>query len=161
MSKTKKQHKSKLHELLSDDLFRVKSKIDAVKNIFFDCHSDSKTAYDRRCLDALVHDISASDLLDAILEAIPDGYNGFNIQKIERILEVLLGELPDDPTSADIQIHKILRDYKLSFGRESSPVLYIRFKERIWIEKLKELEQASGADEFSIEDNGVIRIWWD
>lgn len=145
-----------LHALISLDFCRDSYGIKAVQNIFDDCHNEKECEVEVRCLKAIVPDISAADLLEAVKTAIPSGYNGFNLSKVEAVVRVLLGDVTNQE-----EARKILRRYEFSFGRESSPVLYIRCEHRWWMETLKELETAAGADEFSIEAGGTLRIWWD
>jgi hypothetical protein len=134
--------------------------IQSVLNIFADCQSDGPDAMAKRCLNAVV-DLDAGDLLDVAKRAIPDGYNGFKAQKLVKIMEVLLSdrndELPEDPS----EIRKSAKDFQFKFGRESSPVLYIKSRFRFWADDITALVKASGADEVSVEADGSIRLWWD
>lgn len=126
----------------------------SILNIFADCHSNDKE--ERRCLNAVVGDLNAPDLLEAVRAAIPDGYNGFDAKKIEAILMVLIDNAKD---RAETQ--RYLKHYHFRFGREGSPVLYIKCDHRIWADQLNQLIKASLADEASIEANGELRLWWD
>jgi hypothetical protein len=129
--------------------------------IFGDCH-DKHNSYGLpkdesvRALNAKVR-LEASDLVEAA--ELCGSYNKFSPKIIWKILYELLsdrqGEI--DPT----RLRSDLKDFTFEFGREGSPVLYIRSRHRFWMEDLKALEKVSRADEFSMEADGSLRIWWD
>jgi hypothetical protein len=136
----------------------------SVMNIFADCHDDNLESAKVRCLNA-VTELDAQDLVPTAKKAVPHGYNSFRWQRLEAILEVLLKAADfqdlDNPEAYARDVQKRARNYTFRFGREGSPVLYIRCVHRVWHEDFSSLAKASKADEISIEADGSIRLWWD
>lgn len=142
--------------LLSETLFRNNDAVKSVMNIFSDCHGNDSNA--SRCLNALVK-LNARDLIEASKKAIPRGYNGFKADLIPKILFELIKDregLVDNESLKSID-----RDYTFYFGREGSPVLYVKSKHRFWMEDLIPVFKASKADEQSVESDGSLRFWYD
>jgi hypothetical protein len=71
-------------------------------------------------------------------------YNGFNAKAVEQIV-AYFGD-----------------DAEYSFGREGSPVIYVKPGKRVWINRRQETKLESLADEVSFEAKlGLFRLWFD
>ena len=157
MSNKKKKNKTKvdLFTPLLKGSFPDHNAVKSVLNGFKDCHSDDE--HDHRSLKFTVEFTNPAHLLGAIKEAIPDGYNSFNVERVASILEILFtcGEDLNLPES------EFQSPYTFRFGREGSPVLYIRSTRRFWLDEVNKIQQTGRVDECSFEASGELRLWWD
>lgn len=133
------------------------SGVQDLKIIYGDCH-DLKKGHAYRCLHASV-EIEASALVHAVKLYVVDGYNGFDL---DRVVAILFELFSDRNGVIEVKnLNQTMRYFTLRFGREGSPVLYVRSRHRFWLEDLAKIEAAAKADEISIESDGSLRIWWD
>lgn len=113
-----------------------------------------------------LHEKRAFEIVEKI-----GSYNIFNLDKFYKITSYLNHNFIKYYGEGNCNNYR--KDYNINFGREGSPVMYIRthFKTEAAIDNtLKELQKISGADEASITKkceyyNGciaaVMRLWWD
>lgn len=117
----------------------MQKKFQDIINMYNDCNDLGNA---ERSLDALSEELTASELIEVVELAIPEGYNAFDLQAVKDVVD-LVG-----------------KHHTYYLGREGSPVIYIRPKVRFWV-GTDIVKACCLADEASFEENGTLRLWWD
>ena len=156
MIKTPEELHKALKEQCSD--FKDTQARLSLKNIFADCQDSVKDGMVKRSLKATV-ELDALDLIEGAKESIPNGYNAFKWYLLAKIVFVL--ESGRSGAVHPEMINRIGKDWSFKFGREGSPVLYIRSKHNFWLETIQAIAKASKANEVLMTTDGWLRLWWD
>jgi len=114
--------------------------LDEIKITYADCQNDGlsfqQTKHIRR-LDWKASEYAEGDMIRKALNAIGEGYNAFEPNEVSDI------------------ILKVDSDAKVYVAREGSVCLYIKTS------KSTEMIEALDADECDLQQDGLIRAWWD
>jgi hypothetical protein len=100
------------------------------------------------------------------------GYNEFDTETIKILLKTIDEIIPRFYMEGNPNNGK--REYNIIIGRESSPVIYIKYlgESQINVKRIQEIAKDAKADEIQIIKNGkceyisscyetIIRLWWD